>query len=47
VVRATAGVRMELGPSIVLKAEYNLNREFGRAPPFPNDVFTSSMILKY
>ncbi len=47
VVRATAGVRMELGPHLIMKAEYNLNRELGRAPPFPNDVFTSSMILKY
>ncbi|WP_170319922.1 hypothetical protein [Polyangium spumosum] len=45
--RATAGVRMELGPHLLLKAEYNLNRELGRAPQFPNDVFTSSMLLKY
>ncbi|MDI1448688.1 hypothetical protein [Polyangium sp. 6x1] len=47
VLRATAGVRMELGPHLILKAEYNLNRELGRAPQFPNDVFTSSMLLKY
>jgi len=47
VLRVTAGVRMELGPHIIMKAEYNVNRELGRAPQFPDDVFTSSMVLKY
>jgi len=47
VLRATAGARMELGPYVVFKAEYNLNRERGPAPQFPNDVFSTSMILKY
>ena len=47
VLRATAGVRMELGPNVIIKAEYDLNRELGKAPQFPNDVFTSSAILKY
>lgn len=47
VLRATAGFRVELGTNVILKAEYDLNRELGRAPQLPNDVFTSTMILKY
>jgi hypothetical protein len=47
VLRATAGARLELGPNVIVKAEYNLNRELGRAPQFPDDVFTSTLIVKY
>lgn len=54
VLRGTFGARIELGPHVVLKAEYNLNRELTRStrsqapvPQIPNDVVTSSMVLKY
>jgi hypothetical protein len=46
-VRATVGLRAELGTSVILKAEYTLNRELERIPQFPNDVFTTSMIAKF
>lgn len=45
--RATGGARLELGTSVIVKAEYTFNLELGRAPQFPDDVFTSSMIVKY
>jgi hypothetical protein len=46
-VRATAGVRLELGTAVVVKAEYTVNRELGQIPQFANDVLTSSMVVKY
>jgi hypothetical protein len=45
--RATGGFRLELGTSIIIKAEYTFITELGRAPQFPDDVFTSSMLVKY
>jgi hypothetical protein len=45
--RVTGGLRFELGESVIIKAEYTVNRELGRAPQFPNDVFTSSMIVRH
>jgi len=45
--RATAGLRTEIGTSLILKAEYTLNRELGGIPQFPNDIFTTAMVLKY
>jgi len=45
--RATAGLRTEIGTSLILKAEYTLNRELGGIPQFPNNVFTTAMVLKY
>ena len=45
--RATAGVRLELGTAVIVKAEYTLNRELGEIPQFDNDVFTSSLVVKY
>jgi hypothetical protein len=45
--RATAGVRLELGAAVIVKAEYTLNRELGEIPQFANDVFTSSLVVKY
>lgn len=45
--RVTGGARFEIGTHVIVKAEYSLIRELGKAPEFPNDVFTSSMILKY
>jgi hypothetical protein len=46
-VRATGGLRAELGTSTIVKAEYTWNRELGRLPQIPNDVFTSSLVIKY
>jgi transposase-like protein len=45
--RVTGGARVELGSSVILKAEYTLTRELGNAPEFPNDVFTSSMVIRH
>ena len=44
--RLTTGVRLELGPHVVLKAEYTLIRELGRIPQFDDDVFTSSLSVR-
>jgi hypothetical protein len=46
-VRFTAGVHVELGEWVILKAEYTYNRELGPIPQFPDDVLTSSMVVKY
>lgn len=45
--RATGGARLELGTNVIVKAEYTFNVELGRAPQFPDDIFTSSMVVKY
>jgi hypothetical protein len=45
--RATAGVRLELGSAVIVKAEYTLNRELGKIPQFDDDIFTSSLVVKY
>ena len=45
--RATVGAQVELGERAALKAEYILNKELTEGPEFPNDVFTSSLVLKY
>jgi opacity protein-like surface antigen len=45
--RYTAGARFELGTSVIVKAEYTWNRELGGIPQFPNDVFTSSLVVKF
>jgi hypothetical protein len=46
-VRLTAGVRAELGAHVIVKAEGTLDRELGRLPQFPNDVLTTSLVIKY
>ena len=46
-VRVTGGLRLELGSAVVVKAEYTLDRELGPIPQFDNDVFTSSLVVKY
>jgi hypothetical protein len=46
-IRATAGLRAEIGPRVIVKVEGTLNRELGRIPQFPDDVFTSSLVIKY
>lgn len=45
--RATLGVRAEVGTNVIFKAEYTFNVELGRIPQFPDDIFTSSMVVKY
>ena len=45
--RGTTGVRFTVNENLIIKAEYNVNRELGRVPGFPNDVFTSSLVVKY
>ena len=46
-VRATAGLRLELGTAVIVKAEYTVNRELGRIPQFDDDILTSSLVVKY
>jgi hypothetical protein len=45
--RLTSGIRLALTHNVVVKAEYTYNRELGRIPQFPNDVFTSSLVISY
>lgn len=45
--RATVGLRMEIGTRVILKIEATKNQELGRIPQFPDDVATSSLILRY
>jgi hypothetical protein len=46
-VRYTIGLRSELGAHVIVKAEATLNRELGRLPQFPDDVLTTSLVIKY
>jgi hypothetical protein len=51
--RYTVGLRAEIGSHVIVKAEGTLNREgdldveTSRIPSFPNDVFTTSLVIKY
>lgn len=45
--RITGGARFEIREDVIVKAEYTRNQELGDVPQFPNDVFTSSLVLKY
>lgn len=45
--RFTGGARVVFNQHVMMKAEYLLNREFGGIREFPNDVFTSSLVLSY
>ena len=50
--RATVGVRAEIGTRVIVKAEGTLNREIDlddedRIPVIPNDVVTTSLVIKY
>jgi hypothetical protein len=45
-VRFTVGIRAEIGTRVIVKAEGTLNRELGPIPQFPNDVITTSLVLK-
>lgn len=44
--RFTVGLRAEIGTRVIVKAEATLNRELDRIPQFPNDVITTSLVLK-
>lgn len=46
-IRGTAGLNLVIGPRLIIKGQYTVNRELGRLPQFPNDVFASSMVIKY
>jgi hypothetical protein len=46
-IRATPGVRLTISEHLIVKAEYTVNRELGRIPQFANDVFTTSLVVKY
>jgi hypothetical protein len=46
-VRGTLGVRFEIDPKLIMKAEYTLNREFGPVPEFENDIPTASLVGKF
>jgi hypothetical protein len=45
--RFTAGLRLDLWDSVLLKAEYLANRELAGAPTVANDVFTSSVVYSF
>lgn len=45
--RLTSGLRLTLTPNLVVKAEYTVNRELGRAEQFNDDVLTSSLVINY
>jgi hypothetical protein len=45
--RFTGGLRLVFNPHVVLKLEYYVNREYGGVPSFPNNMFTSSLVLAY
>jgi hypothetical protein len=46
-VRFTVGVRAEIGSHLIVKAEGTHDRELGRIPQFPDDVLTTSLVIKY
>jgi hypothetical protein len=45
--RTTFGLRFTILENLVFKAEFTLNNELGRIPKQVNDIFTSSLVLKY
>jgi hypothetical protein len=45
--RATVGVRAEIGDAVIVKAEYTFNHELGDIPQFPDDILTTSLVVKY
>lgn len=46
-VRITGGLRFEIGAHVIVKAEYTHLREIGRVPEFPDDVLTTSLVIKH
>ena len=47
VMQITPGVRIDITESVILKAEYSLNLERGVISQINNDVFTSSLVVKF
>lgn len=45
--RTTVGVRAEIGTHVIAKVEATKNMELGAIPTFPDDVVTSSLVLKF
>jgi hypothetical protein len=45
-VRGTVGLRAEIGTRVIWKLEATKNYELGALPQFPNDVFTTSLVIK-
>ncbi len=45
--RGTLGTHFEFGTSVIVKAEYTVIRELGRSPQIPDNVATSSMVVKF
>jgi len=46
-VRATGGIRFDVGEHVILKGEYTYNHELGDIPQFRNDTFTTSAIARF
>jgi hypothetical protein len=44
--RATVGAQFEMTSQIIGKLEYTYNRELGGIPQFPDDVITTSLVVK-
>lgn len=47
VLRATFGLRADLHANVALKAEYTFNNELSPLASFPDDVFTTSLVVRY
>lgn len=45
--RATFGMRKEFGPHLIAKLEYTINQELDRVPIADNNIFTSSLVVRY
>lgn len=47
ILRATFGLRFNIGRYVVIKAEYVVNRELAPLTEFPDDVLTTSLVVRY
>lgn len=45
--RATVGVRVDIDKYVVVKAEYTFNRQLAPVFEFPDDVLTTSLVVRY
>ena len=45
--RAVVGVRYDPAPNVAIKFEYLFNMEMAPLPSFPDDVFTSSLVVSF
>jgi hypothetical protein len=44
--RTTVGAQLEMTSQIIGKLEYTYNRELGGIPQFPDDIVTTSLVVK-